>query len=399
MTGGRGGGGSGRAPRDAWRGVRESSRGSSPRSVEPDGSAWRAGPEVEELPAQPVLRRGSPRLGLGGTLAIAGMVALLAAGFGLLGGRPDTQPVPTSAAIAPSPGLTEGTVPPPVPRVTPWIECGDAPARTPSVVLQVDGRPIAGTIEILEGAAGVPQPTSRGRPGPSIPTERTVVPVDVNTEIWIEDGVCALAWTIDLVDDHGLEVIPNTTRNPAYAAQNRFDLELGAHPAGDHDLRAELVFPTLVARITWPLRIQTIGAPTAVVRARDVAIRAVEGCDVSMTLATGWSNALNPCADDVGEPPRAAPVQPGERLAFELEDWRMDWGGVTCGRLLGQSFFPGPEAGCTVDVDPALPFFTAPSRPGRWTLAMSACGSHDGSAVATLTRLCGTWYATIVVEG
>lgn len=406
MTGGGGAGGSGCPPRDVWRGVRESSRGPGPRPGEPGGKASGAGAasgvEVEDLPVQPVVRRGSARPGVGGILAVVAIVALLAAGFGVLGGRPDTPPGPSSAAVAPSgdPSSADPTQdpgPPPIPLVTPWIECGDQQTPTPSIVLQVNGQAIPGVVEVLaDGLAGsLPPPVVFPRP-----QSRTDVPVDVVSELWVEGGLCAVAWTIDLVDDQTLDSVPNSARDPRYAAQNRFQLQLGPHPGGDVDLRAVLVFPPFVARAVWPIRIVPVEAPVVALHTEGRRVEPVEGCDVALTLATGWSNPLNPCVDDIGEPPGSpAAVRPGERLTFEIVGWRTDAGGVVCGRLSGQSFIAQPETGCNVGEVVASPFvFAAPSEPGRWTLAISACGSRDGTAVAALNRVCGTWYVNILVE-
>jgi hypothetical protein len=177
-------------------------------------------------------------------------------------------------------------------------------------------------------------------------------------------------------------------------------LNLGFHSGGDYELRAVLTFPTLVARATWPIRIVPVERPFAVVQTRRETLRVVEGCDVALTLATGVTIPLNPCVDDVGEPPRqSTPVRRGERLTFEVAGWTTDFGGVACGRLAGQSFFVASERDCSIPEVGVSPFvFDAPTRLGRWTVAMSACGNRDASAVGGLNRVCGTWYANIVVS-
>ncbi len=391
MTGGGGAGGSGRPPRDAWRGVRETSRAPAPKRGEQGGQAWGGAVEVEELPAQSVLRRGTPRLGLGGTLAVGAIVVLLAAGFGVLGGRPETSPAPSRAALV---DPTGDPGPPAGPRVTPWIECAEPQATAPNVFLQVDGVPMAGVMEVQDGLDGSLPPPAVSFPG--VPIE---VPVDVRSELWIEDGVCAVAWTIGLLDDQHLEVVPNSTHDPAHASQNRFELVLGPHPGGDRVLRAALVFPTLVVHATWPIRIVPVEQPVARVHRNGDDVEPVMGCDVTLTLATGWTNDLNPCADDVGEPPLdAALVRRGERLVFEIVGWQMDSGGVTCGRLFGPSFMPRPQRDCDLVMSSEEPLiFEAPTKRGRWTLALSACGTSEASAVAAFNVICGTWYANIVV--
>lgn len=401
MTGGGGAGGSGRPPRDAWRGVRETSRGSASRPGGQGGEGWTGGVEVEELPAQAVLRRGTPRLGVGGTLVVAAIAVLLAAGFGVLGGRPEATPGPTRAAIGPTGDRSGDPGPPASPRVTPWIECEEppSPSTVPDIFLQVDGVPIPGTVAVGDDGL-VPRPTSAGFPVPSLQQERTDVPVDVTTEIWVEGAVCAVAWQIDLVDEQTLDVVQNAARDPAYASQNRFQLLLGAHTGGQFELRAVFEFPTLVARASWPIRILPVERPVAVLRTKGEDLQAVEGCDVTLTLATGWTNSLNPCVDDVEEPPGdAALVKRGEQLEFEILGWNTDYGALACGRLTGQSFFAARERDCSLGELVVSPFaFEAPSERGRWTLAMSACGSQAGRAVGGLNRVCGTWYANIVVS-
>jgi hypothetical protein len=352
---------------------------------------------VEELPAQAVLRRGTPRLGIGGTLAVAAIVALLAAGFGVLGGRPDATPGPSRAALGPSGGRSDDAGPPGSPLVTPWIECVAPQATVPDIVLQVNGVPIQGTVDVGADPGG-PMPAS-GRPLPSLQPGRTDVPVDVTSEIWVDGAVCAVAWTIDLVDHQNLAVAQNPKLDPAIASQNRFQLDLGAHPGGDYELRAVLTFPTLVAQATWPVRIVPVERPVAILHTRRTDLLPVEGCDVSLTLATRTTISLNPCVDDVREPPvDAASVRRGERLAFELTGWTIDYGGVACGRLSGQSFF-ARERDCGIGEFVQSPFdFEAPSQLGRWTVAMSACGIRDASAGGGINQVCGTWYANIVVS-
>jgi hypothetical protein len=384
--------------------VRETSRDPAPKRGEQGGQAWGGGVEVEELPAQSVLRRGSPRLGLGGTLVVAAIVALLAAGFGVLGGRPDASPGPSRAAIGPS-GDGPAVEPPGSPLVTPWIDCEEPQSTVPNIFLQVDGVPIAGTVDIRDDGLGGPAPTSTGPGLPSLQPNRTDVPVDVTSEIWVEGAVCAVAWTIDLVDfdlSQNLDVVQNTTHDPSFASQNRFQLPLGAHGGGDYDLRAVFTFPTLVARATWPIRIVPVERPVAVLHISGGDVEPVLGCDVTLTLATGWTNDLNPCADDVGEPPvDDAQVLRGERLVFEIEGWRIDsLGGVVCGRLFGPSFRPLPQRDCEISTisDGELLIFKGPTGRGRSTLALSACATHEASAVGGLNRVCGTWYANVVVS-
>ncbi len=417
-----GGSSSGRG--SSWRGPRVEHR---PAPAPPPGAfgdSWTGRAELEELPAQPVLPRGSPRLGVGGTLAVVAIVGLVAAGFGLLGGRPEAPDAtprvrPSQAAFVPS----QVVEPVPSPLVTPWTECGGPFAGPVDVSLQVGGRPAPGAVEIVSlsyhaqspepsTAAAVTSGAQRTAPGPPqtgpeapglplVSPRRVDVPIDVITEIWIGGSRCALAWNIDLVGGPTIASVPNPEADPGYAAQNRFQLEFDPFVGGEHDLRAVLLFPSFVARVTWPIRILPIERPRTSLRVGDVDVEPAPGCDVAITFGPERSVPLNPCDDDIGEPLLdAVPVRSGTAISFELVDWFLDSGVVTCGRMSGNSFVAEPRPGCSYELeDPGTFTFEAPPQNGRWTLAISACGSRAASQGPATNRLCGTWYADIVVTG
>jgi hypothetical protein len=387
-----------------WRGVRETSRGPAP-DDKAGGSPPSHDPEVEELPPQSVLPGGSSSLGVGGTVAVVAIVALLAAGFGVLGGRPDASPSATAAAVVPSlrePPPTPGL--PASPRVTPWIECAPPPTSPPPVFLQVDGEPFEGAVQ-AGSSPNDPQPTAiaggPAYPGARIePPEPIEVPVDVITEIWVTGGACALDWTIDLSSLHRLDSVINVARDPGYASQNRFEVLLIPFVGGDYTLRAELGFENLVAQATWPIRIVPIERPHAVLLLSGIEAFPVLGCDVTLTFGANRSEPLNRCVDDVGEPPGdAIPVRSGSAIEFMLDGWDLDVASVTCGRLLGPSFVAEQGSGCSQGAEDAGATFSfeAPPQNGRWTLALSACASRPASRGSGFNRACGTWYANIVV--
>jgi hypothetical protein len=350
---------------------------------------------VEELPPQSVVPRGASRLGLGGTVAVVAMVALLAAGFGLLGGRPSEAPRLSYEANAPSeePDLTP-IGPTPSPLVTPWTECAEAPVSAPEITLQVGGLGYPGVVSLLEQSIAAPTAPVTDPP----PQDLATVPTDAITELWVEGGACALAWVVDLSDGRQLDAVRNTNRDPGYVSQNRIALRFHPLEDGDHQLRAILVLQTLTVRATWPIRIE----PTpinAVLHTRDGSARPVMGCDVTLLLGPDRNELLNPCVDDVGEPPDdAVPVRSGDRLEFELEGWRIEGASVVCGRLSGQSFLTQPRPGCSIFQDEPGRFeFEAPPGNARWTLALSACGRREASVGIGDIHVCGTWYANVVV--
>ena len=396
----------GRAPRDAWRGVRDTDRGVKPRRPgEPADPVGRV--EVEELPAQPVMPRGGPKLGLAGTLAVGAMAVLLAAGFGVLGGRPDSTPAPTRAAIASPDASDAAPTPPPVahptPLVTPWTACGAEPSpdRPPVIQLQVNGLPHDS--HLAEVGAPVARPDLRPPLlSPDRPIEPVLVPVDVISELWIEGAACAQSWFIELFTPGGdgvlLASMPD--RGPVVAAQNRFPLDLQALDGGRAVLRAILGFGTMTASAEWVVDVRAVEPPVAALEGDDGPIELVTGCDVTITLGTGYVRSLNPCADDVAAPPiEIGVVEPGEQLRFDLDGWGISDGQVFCGRLNGQSFVAVPQPGCLTEAhDVTRLDFVVPPEPGRWTLAISACASAGAILGPGLNHVCGTWYANIEVR-
>lgn len=363
--------------------------------------------EVEELPAQPVMPRGGPKLGVAGTLAVGAMAVLLAAGFGVLGGRPDATPAPTRATVASNVASDAASTPPPVahptPIVTPWTACGTAPSsdRPPVIELQVNGLPHDS--HITEVGAPVARPDLRPPLlSPDRPIEPVLVPVDVISEIWIEGAACAQSWFIELFTAGGDGVLLSSMpdRGPVTAAQNRFPIDLQAQDGGRAVLRAILGFGTMTAAAEWVVDVRAVEPPVAALEGDGGPIELVMGCDVTITLGTGYVRPLNPCVDDVAAPPiETGFVEPGERLRFDLGAWDIRDGQVFCGRLNGQSFVAVPQPGCLTEVhDVTRLDFVVPQEAGRWTLAISVCGGVAAILGPGSNSLCGTWYANVEVR-
>lgn len=362
--------------------------------------------EVEELPAQAVIPRGTPRLGLTGTIAVVAMAGLLAAGFGVLGGRPSASPVPSRQAG------TQSAPPPPTPRVvfpgpqvTPWTDCAAPPAGPPAIELQVDGKIHGGLVEEVDPAS-FDMPSGPVHLPDHSGSERIEIPADLVSEVWIDGGVCAVAWSLTLVQ--GSEVLAvldsqaNLGRDPSVAAQNRFALQLNAYANAPYILVGRFHLGTMAIRASWPIRVPPLPIPAGLLRSDDGEVPAVMGCDVTLWLANQLTQDLQPCVDDVGDPPtETMVVEAGEPIEFVLEGngaWQFDGASATCGRLLGPSFLGVGDCRTGVAPDPnAGGGFISPRKPGRWVLALSACAWVDASRPGR-NQVCGTWYASIEVR-
>ena len=364
--------------------------------------------ELEELPGQQLLPRRRSRIGLGGALATAALVALLAGGLGLLGGRPEASVAPSAAAVASTPSSPSSIDPPGTPAVTPWMECGPDPVEVPDIKLESNGVPTEGLVE----PAVDPQPARTyppGNPFASIRGPRVTVRPDVVTELWIDGGACALDWSIELIDvvteeAWVLDAAHNARADPAYAAQNRFNVsaDMGRHRSIGHDVQfgGVFVFRTMVVRAFWRLRIQPLDppAPSLVSGSSAAPIALIEGCDVRLRLGNGFEERRRTCAGDLSLPPEDwRPVRVGDMLDLTFDGWTPQSLFVICGRLSGLAFIAEPLPGCWLEPPTGTPF-QVPDLPGRWTLALSACASQDGSNAAN--QVCGTWYANVeIVEG
>jgi hypothetical protein len=363
--------------------------------------------EVEELPTQVLAARPRPRVPLTGAIALTALAALLAGGFGLLGGRQGGTPSPplaSSLAEGPTTAPTQ-TEPPPVPRVTPFSPCGGPDDEPPEPVLEVDGRPYYGQVELLDFELGT---TFEGIP-PVIGEDNldhvVDVPMDASAEIWIGGASCAIAWNIALAgtgfpQTRILDTVANEERDPAIAAQNRFEVFVAPY-TGDHQLRAILVLENVAVRATWSIHVPPLEPPTVTLTAGHREIPTVIGCDVRQRLVTDWEEPLSPCTRDVPrEPDRWTVIAPGEQLDFEIEGWVATDTIVFCGRLTERRFTPRTDPSCLIPRDRLVAGLRllAPEEPGTWTLAIYECATRIRLVGSGVEELCGTWYANVRVR-
>jgi hypothetical protein len=362
------------------------------------------GVEIEDLPAQRVLATGRGRPGLGGALAVGAVVVVLAAGFGVLGGRPQSSPAtaigdPSSSKASPSATAFTGE-----PQVTPASPCVPPPPGHPTVLLHAGARSTPGSIELVDWAPDSPLASRLDDIPQGIELDRVAIRSDVGVDLWIVGGACAVAWTIDLAayDVVGvLEVVGNPERDPGFASQNQFQLLLTPYAGRTLDLRARLVFPDFTAQATWPIQILPFTPPAGVFNAGRAPIPTMQGCDTQLTLGNGWETRPNPCLNDVAEnrgPPTR--VGPGQKLEFKFdhEDWQIDDAMIACGHFSVTTF--AFDSSCRL-ADPVRDQFsftvTVPDLPGVVALAISTCGIQ---VLADATnRLCGTWYVNLEVRG
>jgi hypothetical protein len=289
--------------------------------------------------------------------------------------------------------------------VTPSSACGGPDDQPPEPVLVVDGRPYYGQVELLDFDIGT---TFEGIPpviGEDNLDHAVEVPMDASAEIWIGSPACAVAWNIALVSTGApstriLESVANEDRDPAIAAQNRFQVFVAPY-TGDHELRAILVLENVAVRATWSIHVPILDPPKVTLTAGDREIPTIIGCDVRQRLVNDWEEALSPCSRDVPrEPDRWIGIGPGEQLAFELEGWAATDTTVYCGQLEERRFTPRDSPPCLIPRDPLFAGlrFPAPTQPGTWTLAIYECATRIRIIGSGFEELCGTWYANIRVR-
>jgi hypothetical protein len=353
-----------------------------------------------------VLATGQGRPGLGGTLAVGAAVVVLAAGFGVLGGRP--QQTPATAIAAPSSGRIGGTNAIPAftgePQVTPASACVPPPPGHPTVLLHAGGRSTPGSIELVDWAPDSPLASRLDDIPQGIELDRIAIRSDAPADLWIVGGACAVAWTIELLADDVvdvLDVVGNPERDPRFASQNGFELLLAPYAGRILDLSATLVFSDFTARAKWPIQILPFTPPAGVFNAGRTPIPTIQGCDIQLTLGNGWETRPNPCPNDVAvSPTQSTVVEPGEKLEFKFdhEDWQIDQPVIACGRFSEMAFVF--DSSCRLE-DPESDRFsltvTVPDLPGSFALAISTCGTQ---VLADATnRLCGTWYVNVEDRG
>ena len=367
------------------------------------------------MPLAVAARRG-PRLGVGGTLAVVAMGALLATGFGVLGGKPSPSPSGPLGALGPTgPRPTDAAPTPalPTPAVTPFSPCGPPPTARPEIALQVNGRPTPGLVEILQWESDTPLPDPPA--SAPVPPDRVSVPVDVITELWIVGGACASSWRVGLMGGDSLNefIDSEDPLDPPVAAQNRFGIFLAPYGGRDLNLYADLYFPTLIARATWRIHVEPFERPVVSLQDERDPEKLVAGCDNELSLGNGYRYPRHPaCTADIApgfppmpfEPRGSLQIDRDERLEFGVGDWDIQSAMLVCGHLSGTSFVAEPEPGCVLEASgrstrsTSLVFPELPSdiEAGAWTLAISACAISGGSPATN--SLCGTWYVNVEVR-
>ena len=356
---------------------------------------------MEELPAQPVLASRRSRPGLTGAIAVGVLVLILAGGLGVWGGRP--TPSPTShvvAAVSPSPssgpGFDVG------PRVTPVAPCRPLTDAVPQLQLETEDQSFAGLVLVLHRDEPAAAPTPAIAP-PAIPSDTATITVrsDVLTLIRTIGEVCATSWTFDLLSPEesiGVESFMSTAADPERARQNQFALDLARYRGRDYALRGMLTFPGLVAQTTWPIRILPFDVPRAELTMSGQRLDVEPGCDLQLTLGTGYTELANPCYTGVQRLPEATSIAAPESflsLRFPA-GWFLLGANVACGSL-AEGYFQ-PDEGCEIrwtDEGTSLTIFV-PGLEGTWSLAINGCATQLLSD--TTNKVCGTWYATVEVN-
>jgi hypothetical protein len=234
---------------------------------------------------------------------------------------------------------------------------------------------------------------------------RTRLPAEVAASIWLTGATCANAWTIRIGSDQ-VDAVGNPGLNPAYASQNRFELFLAPYGGMVTDLEAELVFPAMVVRATWPLIINPYPVPEAYFSTeRGERWGGIEGCDLQLSTLVATFGIRSGCQGSVSSTgARPAPnVRASGALTFELEGYQFPSAFVSCGYVRGLDYITDPATGCVEGEyfpgqgpDAGAIRFTAPANDGVWTIAVGTCASpvrdFDGRT------LCGTWFADVQVQ-
>lgn len=358
--------------------------------------------EVEELPAQQVASRCGSRPGIGASLGVVAVLAILAAGFGVLGGRGS----PTATAAV---GAGPSVVPPATPAytgeqlMTPTVPCQPAGEGVPGLTLNLSERAIPGDTEVVESLGPVPPEPTAAAPEPLTSRAPMDVRSDVVAEIRTDGDVCAVAWLIQLDDPRNtpivIEAMGNPSRNPLVAVQNRFWLPLAQYRGSAGELHATLTYPSVVVRSRWSIRILPFQAPSATLTSNGQLLDLGQGCDVQLTLASGWSERVDQCFADIDRALDPASITAETApLVFRFEEgWHIEGPAVACGHLSpGLTFSPDPACNVPWKAETASLTIYPPGAPGSSALAIATCGTQE-LADAT-NQICGTWYASLDVR-
>ncbi len=236
-------------------------------------------------------------------------------------------------------------------------------------------------------------------PRPTRAVPEVTIGTNAVTTIVVAGSTCALGWVIDFDGTTTLDVLANGAMDPAYAAQNRFELPLAAYPGKDALLRAQLLLPGFSVRASWVVQISRLEHPVARLRWMDGdQLDAVEACNVAIELASGWREPTEAC--EVREAPvEAKALGTGGTFTFVLAGWDVEFNGVACGHVDDETFFYAADPSCASEADSSTETVSVefPSAMANdvWTLAIDACGVGGPTANA---RLCGTWYVNVAVH-
>jgi hypothetical protein len=288
--------------------------------------------------------------------------------------------------------------PEPTPAVTPEVACGPVPATPDDVELVI-------TLPGSEGVAGVPD-------GTAAPT--LSIPVGEFAELSVGGDACARSWDIGALragtgERIYAEAVGNRNDDPGFVSQNRWRIR---PEVGSYDLVASLHFgPGLDVVRAWRIIGGGFTVPdTFLVAANGSRVRALPGCGLSFTLASGYS-AAEPC-NSTGFFQEPAGVARDElpllrapawsRVALEIPGWTItSWYGA-CGQIeadpSGIEFFNVPHGTeCALgsysvsdtEAPPAPAQFLV--RPGEFVmeLRMHATGSAGAYDIKMYARVAG----------
>ncbi|HEX3264821.1 MAG TPA: hypothetical protein VHR16_04065, partial [Candidatus Limnocylindrales bacterium] len=318
-------------------------------------------------------------------------VVLLAAGFGVLGGRPERPASAVSGPAGASPvaaAASSGSTAPAGPLVTPVSRCGGATSGDPpGVMLRVGSNLASAHVELADASQG---PVRQDR-------DPIDIPADAVAHITIAALACATGWHIALWSPsdgelYPLSVMPNPDGDPSVAQQNQFDVivtPLRDITAEILELRAafQLPGPDLLAR--WWIQIPPFPRPQPHLLVPGAGTLAmVEGCDVVLTFRNGYEERLEPCDGDLSaEAGAATKLAPGTEMSLDFDGWSIGDTIGFCGATSDRVFMVLSPPSCEQH-PPDGRSFSAP-RAGDWTMAIAACAAKADN------RICGTWYVNV----
>ncbi|MBI2763345.1 MAG: hypothetical protein HYX54_06295 [Chloroflexi bacterium] len=225
--------------------------------------------------------------------------------------------------------------PTPSPVVSPAVPCGSLPPTLDVGVSLFIGSdlPVAGAL----GDAAVPAEVHI-RPGDGI-------------RMIVDGEACAVSWVIDLLDSESgvgtvIDSISNEADDPAFAAQNRWDLAITGRSG---ILTADLRFRGGLRVIrTWNLVADPFDVPALfLIGPSGTRFEASAGCGLGLELSNGYQ-AADSCGSIGYKPgPEALRVQAYRTIHLDLPGWQILSWGASCGRVttLDAPQFDSPD-GC-----------------------------------------------------